>query len=456
MRIATRVTLLLVLLTLLVATTVGWFAVAMSSRAQYATLDGNINAVVDSGLGNANTALSNALYVVQRDSYDLTLDVISPSGALTEVASGTVRLRHQPTIADVRNSLSIVRSESNLPGFEIRALNIGGGDYLVVAGSTAGITKQNQHLALLVASAAVVIALIGLLLGRQVMRRDLVSMERLIDYAGDVAKGDEAGPLPPSEGSRDLRELRGALGVMVDALRERIEIETKSATAMRQFIDDASHELRTPLTVVKGYNDLMAGGQLSVEQQDRAVNRVQLEVERMEVLVRDLLLLAQVREAPHHAEQLVDISELVSARVVEFGFDHPLRSLRSDVQPGVALHARADFVERLLTNALNNVLRHTPPDAPVYVSVAVSGSNAVLLIEDGGPGLPVYGVRPQRFQRFDESRSRETGGSGLGMSIMVDIAESLGGSMTTEQSSLGGLGVRVVLPLATAPFVSSV
>jgi len=455
-RIATRVTLLLVLLTLLVAATVGWFAVAMSSRAQYATLDGEINAVVDSGLGNANTALSNALYVVQRDSYNLTLDVISPSGVVTEVASGTVSLRHQPTLADVRNSLSIVQSESNLPGFVIRSLNIGGGDYLVVAGSTAGITKQNQHLALLVASAAVVIALIGLLLGRQVMRRDLVSMERLIDYAGDVAKGGEAGPVPPSEGSRDLRELRGALGVMVEALRERIEIETKSATAMRQFIDDASHELRTPLTVVKGYNDLMAGGQLSAEQQDRAVNRVQREVERMEVLVRDLLLLAQVREVPHHAEQLIDVSELVSARVVEFGFEHPQRSLRSDVQPGVALHARSDFVERLLTNALNNVLRHTSPDAPVHVSLTVSGSNAVLLIADGGPGLPVYGVRPQRFQRFDESRSRETGGSGLGMSIMADIAESLGGSMTTEQSLLGGLGVRFVLPLATVPFVSSV
>ena len=57
---------------------------------------------------------------------------------------------------------------------------------------------------------------------------------------------------------------------------------------------------------------------------------------------------------------------------------------------------------------------------------------AVLVVEDGGPGLPIYGVRPQRFQRFDESRSRETGGSGLGMSIMADIAEALGGSMTTE------------------------
>ena len=211
MRIATRLTLLFVLLTLLVALTIGWFAVDMSSRAQYATLDSSINSVVDSGLSNQNDALSDALYVVQRDQYDLTLDVVFPSGVITQVSTPNDALRRRPTLADVKNSLKRVISEGNLPGFVIRSVNVGGGDYLVVAGSTAGIKKQNQHLALLVASAAVVVALFGLVLARQVMRRDLRSMERLIDYAGDVAGGGDTGPAPPSEGSRDIKELRGAL-----------------------------------------------------------------------------------------------------------------------------------------------------------------------------------------------------------------------------------------------------
>ena len=73
----------------------------------------------------------------------------------------------------------------------------------------------------------------------------------------------------------------------------------------------------------------------------------------------------------------------------------------------------------------------------------------VLTIDDGGPGLPRYGVRPQRFQRFDESRSRETGGSGLGMSIMADVAELLGGEMSTAPSPLGGLRLRFSLPRAS-------
>jgi two-component system OmpR family sensor kinase len=447
-RIATRLTLLFLVLTLIVSLTIGWFAVAMSSKAQYATLDSSINEVVDSGIRNPNTALSNALYVVQRDQYDLTLDVVFPNDQITQVSTPPDALRQNPTLADVRESLNRVVQPGNLPGFRIRSLDIGGGDYLVVAGSTAGISKQNQHLALLVALAAVIITLLGLVLAREVMRRDLRTMARLIDYAGDVATGDEVGPVPTSEGSRDLQELREALVVMVDALKERIELEAKSADAMQQFIDDASHELRTPLTVVKGYNDLLASGTASAEVQARAVSRMQREVVRMEELVRDLLLLAELREAPHHVAKVINLSDVVKSRVEEFALEHPNRAVMVDVIEGFSVEARLDLVERLLNNALTNVLRYTPPDAPVRVTLNGRAPLATLLIEDGGPGLPVYGVRPQRFQRYDESRSRETGGSGLGMSIMADVAEALGGSMTTERSSLGGLGLRFVIPLA--------
>jgi signal transduction histidine kinase len=447
-RIATRLTILFVVLIIVVTFTVGWFAVAMSSRSQYASLDSEINSVVDSGLENSNTALSDALYVVQRESDDLTLDVIFPSGEITRVNSGSVTLRRSPTIADVKNSLTSVVSEANLPGFVIRSLNVGGGDYLVVAGSTSNIKKQNQHLSLVVALVALVIALLGLALARLVIRRDLKSMERLIHYAGDVTNGDEVGPMPAGEGSRDLEELRAALVIMVDALQERIALETRSTQAMQQFIGDASHELRTPLTVVKGYNEMLANGTASPEQQVRAVERIKREVERMEELVRDLLLLAEVREAPRHAERIVNLDELLVVKVADFGLENPGHVLTSEIQSHVAILARVDFVERLISNALTNVVRHTPGNAPLRVVLRSADQRVELLFEDGGPGLPYYGVRPQRFQRFDDSRSRETGGSGLGMSIMADVAEQLGGSLVTERSSLGGLALRFELPLA--------
>jgi len=128
--------------------------------------------------------------------------------------------------------------------------------------------------------------------------------------------------------------------------------------------------------------------------------------------------------------------------------DHPERQVTSEVSEDIVIEARPEFVERLLNNALTNIVRHTPSHAPVRVGLHVAGANTRLVVEDGGPGLPTYGVRPQRFQRFDESRSRETGGSGLGMSIMADVAESLGGVMSTERSSLGGLRLTFTLPRA--------
>lgn len=450
MRIATRLSLLFVALTFVVALSVGWFAVAMSSRARYATLDASINAVVDSGLHDANTALSNALYVVQYDNYDLSLVVVYPSGATSTVTSASVPLTKKPTLADVRNSLHQVVSEPNLGGFLVRSLNIGGGDYLVVAASTAGISRQNVHFAWLVVIAGLIVALLGFLLARLAMRRDLRTMARLIDYAGDVARGDHSEPVPPEEGGKDLRELREALVVMVDALHERIEFEARSARAMQEFIDDASHELRTPLTVVKGYNDMILGGQLAPEHRQRALERVRREIDRMESLVRDLLLIAQVREMPHHDEQPIDLSELLEARAREFTLDHPGHPLSTDIQGGVVVAARADLLERLVGNALTNVVRHTPPDSAVAIELHAGHGRAVMVIEDGGPGLPVYGERPRRFQRFDNSRSRETGGSGLGLSIMFDVAEALGGTMSTEPSRLGGLALRVVIPLVGA------
>ena len=89
--------------------------------------------------------------------------------------------------------------------------------------------------------------------------------------------------------------------------------------------------------MVKGYNDLLAGGQATPKCRRARSSRVQREVERMEDLVRDLLLLAELREAPHHVDELVDLSEIVSNRVAEFALEHPDRPVTSDVAEGLTI-----------------------------------------------------------------------------------------------------------------------
>jgi len=448
-RLATRLTLLIAAVTLLVALSVGWFAISMSSRAQFGSLNDAINTVVDSGQGNHLTALTNALYSLQQNSYDLNLDVVFASGAVSQINTASIPLKTRPTLGDVRSSLAGVTSLAHLPGFEVRSLNIGDGDFLLVAGSTLAIRRQNQHLALGVGAASLAIALLGVMIGRVVIRRDLRVMERLITYAGGLANGAAVTDMPSGEGSLEIQELRSALVVMVEALHRRIELETKSANTMQEFIDDASHELRTPLTVLKGYNELLSTqATTSPEQHQRALDRMSREIARMESLVGDLLLIAQLRELPSRELEVVNLSAAVGARLDDFSSEHPERTVDVELEEGLRVRGREDFLERLIVNALTNITRHTDRHDEVRVRLAARGARAELTIEDAGPGLPVYGERPQRFQRYDDSRSRDTGGSGLGMSIMADVAESMGGTFTTRASSLGGLAIDITLPLA--------
>jgi two-component system OmpR family sensor kinase len=440
-KIATRLTILLIVLTTMVAFLVGWFAVEASTHSLYSALDQQINAVIHSGAGHPNAALSDAVNIVQENSYPLTLDVVDPSGGVAQINTPEAPLRKKPTLANAHATLGGVGVQPDLPGFRIRSMNVGGGDYLVVAASTAAIAHQERRLALDVALIGLLIALVMLALARLVMRKDLRTMEHLISFASEVARGDERGEIPPSAGSRDVRELQAALATMVVALHEQIAIEERSVEAMQQFVGDASHELRTPLTVIKGYNELLTNPSINDEQRARAVARVRREIDRMDSLVADLLLSAEVREAPQHLNIRVELSALVEARTEEFRNDHPEREVTHEMMSGIAVRGREDLLERLLVNSFSNIVRHTASGTAVRVTLRREDSRALLCIEDAGEGLPEYGVRPQRFRRFDQSRSRETGGSGLGMSIMADIAEGLGGSMLTSKSTLGGLAL---------------
>jgi len=237
---------------------------------------------------------------------------------------------------------------------------------------------------------------------------------------------------------------------MVENLKKTIEIEKSSNLAMQRFIGDASHELRTPLTVIKGYSEMLQNVSISDEQKQRAADRVEREVDRMDALIGDLLFLAEINETPFVQGALMDLSTFTTSAVFDFKSDNPERQVTSRIENGVYVIGTENFFHRMISNAFTNIQRYTPSGAPVNVTLTSDTTHIHLKIEDGGPGLSSgYGLSPQRFARGDDSRSRESGGSGLGMSIMADVARAVGGSMKTEQSSLGGLAIIFDLPLAT-------
>lgn len=105
------------------------------------------------------------------------------------------------------------------------------------------------------------------------------------------------------------------------------------------------------------------------------------------------------------------------------------------------------YLQRFVANAFTNIRLHTPPGSVVQVTVK-AGKEIFIVIEDSGPGLPPesYGEKIRGLKRFDRSRSRDNGGTGLGMSIMSAVIERHHGSFTLRKSELGGLAIEVHLP----------
>ena len=225
-----------------------------------------------------------------------------------------------------------------------------------------------------------------------------------------------------------------------------LAIERAHREKMQEFLGDAAHELRTPLTVVKGYAELLKNRTLDSERETSAFERLNIEIKRMEALIADLLVLAELGEEEPTEFSRVNLSELVRENVRDFQVIAPLHHLELNLEAGVIIRGSEKYLQRFIANALTNIRVHTEASVPVRITLK-AGREIRLIVEDGGTGLPEasYGERIQGLKRFDRSRSRVSGGSGLGMSIMSAVIERHGGTLALKKSELGGLAIEVQL-----------
>ena len=241
---------------------------------------------------------------------------------------------------------------------------------------------------------------------------------------------------------------------MVETLERSIAVERGAHEAVQRFIGDASHELRTPLTVVKGYVELLTqrGGQDSAFDA-KALDRISKEVVRLEGLINDLLLIAELGESGLENSRpvvSVDLSAIVKALADDFKALNPKRKVKIQVESGLKVQAVEDLMHQLMHNILSNISKHTAPNDTVRVTVSKLGRSKVSLIfEDAGPGLrdELYDQGIESFVRFDPFASRQKGSSGLGMTIVRAIVARHAGTVRLIRSELGGLKTEITLPL---------
>ncbi|MDQ6693498.1 MAG: HAMP domain-containing histidine kinase [Chloroflexota bacterium] len=296
----------------------------------------------------------------------------------------------------------------------------------------------------------------GLVLGIAFTRLVLRPLDRVADTAEAIADGDLHRRLQLPEGRNEVARLGKTFDHMVGQLVASLE-------AQRRFVADASHELRTPLTSLKGLAEILMIGAHGndtrvVEQSASAINS---ELERLIRLVTDLLTLSRLdssggtaRRANLPPEQTrIDVCttiEAATAQMEPLAGRHHVRLTRQCEGP-LWVFGDPGQMKQVLLNLLDNALRYTPAGGEVGLRATHQGGKARLEVWDTGSGISAREL-PHIFERFyrgDASRTRATGNSGLGLSIVRTIIEATGG--TIEVNSTPGQGTRftITLPLAS-------
>jgi two-component system OmpR family sensor kinase len=355
--------------------------------------------------------------------------------------------------------LTTASTQSSGPQFRVLVSKTSDGD-LIVLGQTLDTTADTLRHLLWIELAVTGGALIAaLLLGLWLVRVGLQPLREVELTAAAIAEGDLSRRIPGDERRTEVGRLARVLNVMLARIqrafadRDATEAQLRrSEERLRRFVADASHELRTPVAAVSAYAELyIRGAAEHPEDLDRFVAGIQGESERMKHLVEDLLLLARLDEGLPIEHQPVELVSVVADAIEAgraMGPEWPL-ALRA-TGPVEVLGDRLRL-RQVVDNLLANVRAHAPVGTHTVVSVTSDGAHAVVEVADDGPGLSAEEAAQvfERFYRADPSRTRTSGGSGLGLSIVWSIVAAHSGTIAASPGADGGAVFTVRLPAST-------
>jgi signal transduction histidine kinase len=448
MKLRSRLSLATASITILVSLSIGAASIVTAERSEISKLDSIMETLLSQIL-NSENPLGDAFYYSQEFSVPLAVALLPDGGELTLLTEPVGTFEKLPSPSELDQAKTRGIEISGETPYRIRTFQLPDREYIIIATSLDEVEATRSKNIQSLFGFIFIAVILGTLLILFFIRRDISKIEVLVDTATKISEGDSLVKIESSSGDSEVDRLTVALNKMVTSLQHALDVEKESAARMQEFLGDASHELRTPLTVIKGYVELLSKAQLvEPEQSARAYSRLTSEIERMEILIRDLLLLAELGQKTAEFNEEVNLSELLHTQVNDLKTLDSQRLVETLINDDIYLNGSRLHLQQMLANAFGNIRRHTPTDAPVQISLTSSNGKIHLAIADGGPGLPTraYVEGRQHFQRFDKSRSRETGGSGLGMSIMSGIITEHGGSLELGVSKLGGLLLEITLP----------
>lgn len=231
--------------------------------------------------------------------------------------------------------------------------------------------------------------------------------------------------------------------------------QLQSALAVNaEFVANVSHELRTPLTTLRSYLEALADGSVEDEvTRQRFLHVARQETERMIRLVEDLLTLSRLDSSEAKvAFEPLNLARLIERTVERFQLAASEKGIRLEVvtEKRPLVWGNADQLQQVLDNLLSNALKHTPPEGRIQIRLGQRGEEARVSVRDTGVGIPEEHLPRvfDRFYRVDKARSRQAGGSGLGLSIARKVVEAHGGNIGIKSQVGQGTNVWFTVPLA--------
>lgn len=282
---------------------------------------------------------------------------------------------------------------------------------------------------------AIVVTLIGAAVGWWASRRVLTPLHQLAGTAARIASGDLDLRLSTTP-DHDLAITVESFNTMVDSLQRRIERE-------HRLFGDVSHELRTPLTTLMASVDVLNRHRDDLpERSRRALGLVTDEVDHLRRLLDDLLALARVEAGMHHGDaEPLSVRDLLTHTLADRRYPAELLTVTHDV----IVRGRKLELERAVANLLHNADRHG--GGVVAVTASRDGTDAVIIVDDAGPGVPTAD-RKRIFERFATARTgrRSATGTGIGLALVAETIATHRGRVECAGRTGGGARFVVRLP----------
>jgi len=336
------------------------------------------------------------------------------------------------------------------PAFEVIAVPATGGTVIAAVSLKNEVSTLAHLFRLNFAVGGLVLGLLALV-ALVVLTRSLRPLRRIAATADAIAGGDLTARIPPAPKRSEIGRVSTALNRMLAENEAAFAQRDATEERLRRFLADASHELRTPLTSIRGYAELFRrGAGEHPEDLPKVMLAIEEEAARMSQLVEDLLLLARLDDARPLERSSVALDDLAERAIEAARAAEPARLIQFEfAERPLVIEGDPARMRQVIDNLLANARQHTPADAPVYVSLRIDGEQAVLTVEDSGPGITaadrelVFG----RFARPDAARGREPVGVGLGLASVRSIVAAHGGEVSVHPAQPHGSIFEVRLPV---------